>query len=576
MESQLKKIMQSDLPQLCKINTVPTLKERRKKQSQRNQKNKRKKNNANVKSPSQQQISKLLGHYQNRQYSEAEGLALVITQQHPEHQFGWKVLGAVLDETGRHTEAVNVNLNALRLGPQDAEVHNNLGKTLQVLGRLSEAEEYLRHALELKNDFTQASNNLAITLKNLGRLEEAEATLRETIVIEPDYANAHLNLGCVLQELGRIDAAKASYIQTIELKPDYEHAHRNLASALVALGRPKEAVISYRHSIALKPGDATVHNNLGLALADLGQLDEAEASFRQAIDLKSDFVQAHNNLGNTLKQLEKWDESESSYRQAIKLQPDLLDARSNLLRCWYLLDNESAVINELDSLIKQDKTNSLIGSLTCRSKLKYGHQLPNLFCNNPLQYVSHIDLNDQYKFQEIFAQKIKSLLDQDRLSNKTQPLLVNGHQTSGNLFHLENIFIEDLEKAIRLEIENYRSNFRDSEEGLITKWPADYTLSGWLISMKSGGALAPHIHDEGWLSGSIYINVPAKSKPDSGNLVVSLGNDFDMTGSRLNVTKTINVETGSLVLFPSSLTHHTIPFDADEERIVLAFDVIKK
>ncbi len=74
----------------------------------------------------------------------------------------------------------------------------------------------------------------------------------------------------------------------------------------------------------------------------------------------------------------------------------------------------------------------------------------------------------------------------------------------------------------------------------------------------------------------MYINVPPKSKAESGNLVVSLGEDEDATDTRINLKNTINVVTGSLVLFPASLTHYTIPFEAEEERIVLAFDVITK
>jgi hypothetical protein len=92
--------------------------------------------------------------------------------------------------------------------------------------------------------------------------------------------------------------------------------------------------------------------------------------------------------------------------------------------------------------------------------------------------------------------------------------------------------------------------------------------------MKSGGELLPHIHEKGWLSGSIYINVPPKLKIDSGKLVVALGKDSDATNSRLNLKKVIDVVTGSMVLFPASLMHYTIPFESEEERIVLAFDVI--
>ena len=134
----------------------------------------------------------------------------------------------------------------------------------------------------------------------------------------------------------------------------------------------------------------------------------------------------------------------------------------------------------------------------------------------------------------------------------------------------------EIQNIIRVEVEKYRTKFKESEEGLIKKMPAEYSLYGWFISMKSGGNLKPHIHTEGWLSGSIYINVPRKLKVDSGNLVVSLGEENDAIGTRINEKKTINVVTGSVVLFPASLMHYTIPFESEEERIVLAFDMREK
>ena len=88
--------------------------------------------------------------------------------------------------------------------------------------------------------------------------------------------------------------------------------------------------------------------------------------------------------------------------------------------------------------------------------------------------------------------------------------------------------------------------------------------------MKRGGKLAAHMHDKGWISGSIYINVPPKVNTDSGNLVVCLDSERDKN------SRSIDVVTGSLCLFPSSLLHYTIPFESDEDRIVLAFDVIPK
>ena len=93
--------------------------------------------------------------------------------------------------------------------------------------------------------------------------------------------------------------------------------------------------------------------------------------------------------------------------------------------------------------------------------------------------------------------------------------------------------------------------------------------------MQSGGELAPHMHDVGWITGSIYINVPPKSKADSGNLVLCLS-DQEYAGVEQKQQRVMDVVTGSLCLFPSSLHHYTVPFDEEEERIVLAFDVIPK
>ena len=176
-------------------------------------------------------------------------------------------------------------------------------------------------------------------------------------------------------------------------------------------------------------------------------------------------------------------------------------------------------------------------------------------------------------FEKTFVQKAKSILNKDRVSNRRQSLLVNGNQTSGNIFDIKNADTIEIQNIIRSEVEKYRENFKESEEGLIKKMPIEYSLHGWFISMKNGGNLKPHIHSEGWLSGSIYINVPPKLNADSGNLVVSLGEENDARGSRINERKIINVVNGSMVLFPASLMHHTIPFQSEEDRIVLAFDV---
>ena len=180
--------------------------------------------------PSQDQVNGLLVHYQAGRFQQAEEVATSLTQQFPKHPFGWKVLGAVLQQTGRLNESLLPMQESVDLSPQDAEAHSNLGITLKELGRLDDAEARYRKAIALKPDYAEAHSNLGVTLEEIGRLDDAEASYKEAITLRPDYAEAHYNLGKTLLELGRLDDAEASYGEAIALKPDFAEAHRNLAT----------------------------------------------------------------------------------------------------------------------------------------------------------------------------------------------------------------------------------------------------------------------------------------------------------------------------------------------------------
>jgi Flp pilus assembly protein TadD len=489
-------------------------------------------------SPSIDDLNALLVLYQSGRSAETEKKAIAITQTYPKHQFAWKVLGALLKTSGRIQEAVFANQKAVILASKDPEAHSNLGATLQALGRLQEAEASHRKAINIKPNFAEAHNNLGATLRALGKLNDAESSYMKAIIFKPDYPEAHNNLGVVLKELGRLNDAEKSY----------------------------------RQAIALQPSFADAHSNLGNTLNELGKSEDAEASYRKAIELKSDYEVAQHNLGI-------WYSEQGKYKEAVQLllkSKNFKNGQSYLLKCWYFLNEQALFYEQLESLTSLGITDAIIGSFGCRAEIKFGIEKGNPFCNNPLNYVFKTDLSKKYDFDEKFIKPSLALLNDAKLNNRSQNLLTNGLQTSGNLFALENILIDEIKKIIELEIENYRLHFKDSKEGLIKNWPDDYSLHGWLIRMKNGGALRPHMHEKGWISGSIYINVPPKLNTNDGNLVVCIEDDALLSEAQDNKENIIDVTTGSLCLFPASLLHYTIPFESDEDRIVLAFDVIPK
>lgn len=508
-------------------------KKEKKKNSSSNQKSPNK-----VRSPSQVELNALLENYQKGRYDLAENLAKTIAQKYPDHQFSWKVLGVVFQLTGRLQESLIASQRAVAILPNDAEVHSNLGNTLKELARFEEAEASYNKAIAIKPGLAEAHYNLGVTLKGLGRLEDAEASYNKAIAIKPDYAQAHSNLGITLQELGRLEDAETSYKKAIAIKPDL----------------------------------VEVHINLGTTLQELGKLEETEASYRKAISLKPDYEVAEYNLGVWYCELGK-------YKQAAQLflkSKNFKNNQSYLLKCWYFLNEQSLFYEQLESLTSQRIINAIIGSFGCRAAIKFGVEKANPFCSSPLNYVFKTDLSKKYDFEGKFVKPTLSVLNDTKLNNRSQILLTNGLQTSGNLFALENILIDEIKKIIELEIENYRLYFQDSKEGLIKNWPDAYSLYGWIIRMKNGGALRPHMHEKGWISGSIYINVPPKLNVNDGNLVVCIEDDALLSESQGNKKNIIDVSTGSLCLFPASLLHYTIPFESDEERIVLAFDVVPK
>ena len=206
--------------------------QRKKLSEQKKRKKKAKKQNLNSNNPSQEQLNKLLALYNNKRFSEAGKLAKFISQEFPNHQFAWKVLGASSAATGRTSEALDANQTAVALIPQDAEAHSNLGNTLKELGRLDEAETSYNHAITLKPDYPEAHYNLGNTLNELGRLDEAEASYKQAITLKPDFALAHNNLGNTLKGLGKLDEAVASFSQSVESKPDFAEAYVNLGIAI--------------------------------------------------------------------------------------------------------------------------------------------------------------------------------------------------------------------------------------------------------------------------------------------------------------------------------------------------------
>jgi protein O-GlcNAc transferase len=311
-----------------------------------------------------ERIAEASRHLFASRMKQAEAACRDLVKDYPDNAEACRLLGDVLQRTGRADAAVALFEKAIGLKPTVADTHLGLGNALFQLGRYDAAAACYQRALALRPSFYEATHNLASTLRvlgktdeaaaqfertcelapnwpigycnfgsllmALGRREEAAARFRRALELKPDMVEALTNLGSVLHEMGKIGDAEACYRRVITLKPAFVAPYNSLANLLQAQGRRKEAIAWYERGIKIDPKMAELHNNLGNALKDLGRPQQAEASYRRALELRPNMAAAHSNLGSVLQDQGKLEAARAEYRKALAIEPNFAGAYSNL------------------------------------------------------------------------------------------------------------------------------------------------------------------------------------------------------------------------------------------------------
>ena len=182
--------------------------------------------------PPQEKLKKLLELYNSKNFLEAEVFGKLITSQYPNHQFGWKVLGAVFAHLNKLDESLKANNRALQLNDKDAEAHNNYGNILFKLGNFENAELYFRNAIKIRPNYPEAYNNLGNVLRHLNRFEDSENSFRIALSLRENYPEVYNNLGNTLFQLGRLEEAETYMKKSISINSDQPDTYLNLCEIL--------------------------------------------------------------------------------------------------------------------------------------------------------------------------------------------------------------------------------------------------------------------------------------------------------------------------------------------------------
>ena len=334
------------------------------------------------KNPEQKDIDEILKYYESGNFKKVKKLALEITKNYPNNQFGWKALGVALKMSGELSDALIANKKSIKINPVDPEAHYNLGNTLKQLNKLDEAVISYKKSIQLKTDYAAAYNNLADVFKNQGKIEETIVSYKKAIQLNPNYAEAYNNLGITFKELGRLDESLNSYKKAIQLNPNYAEAYNNLGITFKELGRLDESLNSYKKAIQLNPNYAGAYNNLGIIFRELGELYDSEKSYRKAIKLNPNYYEGYFNLGITLRDLGRLGESESNYKKAIELDSNRAELYNNL----------GVVLRELGKLDESEQN--------YEKAIKLKPDYADAYNNNSFTLLLKHDFKKAYDFSE--------------------------------------------------------------------------------------------------------------------------------------------------------------------------------
>ncbi len=487
--------------------------------------------------PSQFEMQPVLQLLNTGKLAEAELAAKKLVPRYPNAFILYQVLGIAQDGLSKFHDAVDSYTKALLIQPNTADLHFNLG----------------------------------IALTNVGKLEEATNSYRKAIALNPKFFEAYGNLGTLLQKQGLLEDAIKNYHTALSIHED-PRGHFNLGTALRDEGKLDDAITHFKQAIAMFPNYADAHNYLGECLRDQGNMEDAIKSYLDTLNLNPNHAGANYNMGEFLYLAGRFDEA-AAYLERSKLD----DWQERALYCTYKAEHFDEFKTKLDEIVRTHKKHDapFLATLSTHYATNFGVEDTYNFCKNGFDFVYQTSIKELAVPNSQFLKDLLNDIDNTAIEVRAQGMIINGKQSAGNLFKRPEASFRKLGELVKQEFINYRNRFAGADCELIKSFPKELEFtSSWYVRLRRGGFVDRHIHEVGWISGAVYLVLPKnKQDPTEGCFEYGLhGDNYPQKHHNFPVG-IATPSVGDIVLFPSSLFHRTIPFNSNEERICIAFDL---
>jgi tetratricopeptide (TPR) repeat protein len=483
-------------------------------------------------------------------------------------------------DTGRPAAALEIAGPWCDSGKADAELSALHVAAYVALGRQDEAVAHYRRLLQGLPDDPVASHSLAVALQAAKQPEESERLVRQTLGRTRPTASLHFTHARSLITLQRFEEAELALRACIGLAPQHSEAHNSLTQLVwmrtgdltEATAALDEALERYANDDALRATKAALLQGAGDArgayacLADrvarpdtppvlLIRAGMAAVEFDPEIALR---------LGN----------------RASEAQPNNLTVRKLLCSAYLGLGDGTRALAECGTLLRATPDDQyLIAMQTTALRLlddpRYAAacDYERMLLSTPLE--TPPGWSNLRSFLADLSARLTPLHNPHGFRLLYQSLR-QGTETTQDLSRSQDPVIQALFHAFAAPIARYREQIGPGADALRRRNRGPCRFNGsWSVRLHRGGYHTSHVHPRGWISSACYVQLPdsMRASPSSEG-ILSFGAPGMLTDPKLDAECSIRPEVGQLVLFPSYFWHGTLPFQSDQPRLTVAFDVV--
>lgn len=506
----------------------------------------------------------------------AERLRMAV-EVNPGDAGSWSNLGAAYTHLGRWDAAMAAYRRALEIDPRHANAWNNLGTVLRTRGEPMAAANAFREALKLVPDDWGCRRALAAVLVEAGDPWQAARELSQAVELAGDEPDVWADLAGALTEIDDLRGAEQAWRRVLRLVPNDSSALAGLAASLRSQERYEEAAVSLDEAIAALPRDARLWMARGNVMLSAGSPGQAGEAFEKVLKLQPQHLSARLNLGISRIKADRPGEAGEIFAALRADYPSL--AKISYYQGLAALNHHDVhrALDFFEESLSHDSLyiNSLWYRSHCLRELERHDEARDILDPDGAVHVSEpLEDRPAGERQAFLEELTRYVVDYPLF--RWEPV---GSTTRGG-FQTPTLPPHEAQvmRMLREFIARGVAQFVESlpPEHLVRQhWPSDWSLSVWGTILHKGGHQRPHIHPGGILSGVFYTQLPpvTKDNPNAGWIEFG-GLIYDTPASYEPWTRCVEPEPGRLVIFPSYMPHSTVPFDAEQRRVSVAFDVM--